>query len=419
MVATARILIVEDDAIVARDLKASLTKMGYFVTGVAAAGEEALEMAGENRPDLVLMDIMFDGDIDGIETAQRMRDRHDVPVIYLTAFGDQATFARAKQTLPLAFVLKPFDPKELYLTIETSLERRRLETDLETSEQRFIALAGVVRDGIVITDAEGGVTFINRVAESLTGFKSNDLKGTDWTQLLAPVDGPRKSREAPWQENSGDKPAELRAKDGTYQIRQIRFGSHRRQEGERKRSRVCLPSLRASYSTGKSSRPAVPLEVAIFAERVRVLYQKAISAIPTNLVTAAILIAVSWGEFDHHTLVAWGAANGILSALRLGLVIVYRRKPRPPGNARQWANAFVAGTVLSGGLWGLSALLFFDPDVLAYRVFVIFILGGLCADRPPARRATCRRSSRSTCRRSCPQRSSCWSAPTRSMWRWA
>lgn len=214
MVATARILIVEDDAIVARDLNASLTKMGYFVTGVAAAGEEALEMAGENRPDLVLMDIMFDGDIDGIETAQRMRDRYDVPVIYLTAFGDQATFARAKQTLPLAFVLKPFDPKELYLTIETSLERRRLETDLETSEQRFVALAGVVRDGIVVTDPEGGVTFINRVAESLTGFKSSELKGTDWTQLLAPVDGPRKSREAAWQESSGNKAAELRAKDG-------------------------------------------------------------------------------------------------------------------------------------------------------------------------------------------------------------
>jgi len=215
MVATARILIVEDDAIVARDLRASLTKMGYFVTGVAAAGEEALEMAGENRPDLVLMDIMFDGDIDGIETAQRMRDRYDVPVIYLTAFGDQATFARAKQTLPLAFVLKPFDPKELYLTIETSLERRRLETNLETSEQRFVAMASVVRDGIVITDPEGRVTFINRVAESITGFKSDELKGSDWTQLLAPVDGPRKSREAPWQENSGNKPAELRGKDGS------------------------------------------------------------------------------------------------------------------------------------------------------------------------------------------------------------
>jgi PAS domain S-box-containing protein len=208
MVATARILIVEDDAIVARDLRASLTKMGYFVTGVAAAGEEALEMAGENRPDLVLMDIMFDGDIDGIETAQRMRDQHDVPVIYLTAYGDQATFNRAKQTLPLAFVLKPFDPQELYLTIETALERRRLETDLASAERRLGALAGVVREGIIITDGEGAMTFVNRVVESLTGFESRELEGKEWTHVLRPVDA-QGNRDHSWREGSHDQPAQL------------------------------------------------------------------------------------------------------------------------------------------------------------------------------------------------------------------
>ena len=111
MAPTARILIVEDDAIVARDLKSSLTKMGYFVTDIASSGGEALDLVATNRPDLVLMDIMFDGDLDGIETAQRLRDRFDIPVMILTAYGDDATFARAKQTLPLAYVLKPFDAK--------------------------------------------------------------------------------------------------------------------------------------------------------------------------------------------------------------------------------------------------------------------------------------------------------------------
>jgi len=141
-----------------------------------------------------------------------------------------------------------------------------------------------------------------------------------------------------------------------------------------------LPSVpEGRQPEGKSSRPAVPLEVAIFAERVSVLYQRAVLSIPTSLVNAAILVAVLWGAFDHETLVMWGAANAILSAGRLALVIAFRRKPRPPENARLWANAFVAGAVLNGGMWGLPAILFSDPDVLTYRVFVIFIVGGLCA----------------------------------------
>jgi PAS domain S-box-containing protein len=141
-----------------------------------------------------------------------------------------------------------------------------------------------------------------------------------------------------------------------------------------------LPSVpEGKLPEGKSNRPAVPLEVAIFAERVRVLYQKALLSIPTSLVNAAILVAVMWRAFDHQVLAMWGAANAILSVGRLALVMVYQRRPRLPENARPWANAFVAGAVLNGGVWGLSALLFAEPDVLTYRVFVIFILGGLCA----------------------------------------
>ncbi len=220
----ARILIVQDDPIVARDLKAALTKLGYVVTGLASSGEEALRLAGENKPDLVLMDVVFEGEMDGIETAQRLRDSYDLPIIYLTAYGDQATFERAKQTLPLACVSKPFDPKELGLTIQTSLERRRLEAELEDAEQRFTALMDAVHDGVVMTDADGAVTFVNRVALALSQYRASELAGTDWTQLLAPIDAsPRSRRSAARNIQSPEKTAELVAKDGTRRI--VRYES--------------------------------------------------------------------------------------------------------------------------------------------------------------------------------------------------
>jgi two-component sensor histidine kinase len=141
-----------------------------------------------------------------------------------------------------------------------------------------------------------------------------------------------------------------------------------------------LPSdPEAKPPEGDSNRPAVPLAVAIFAEGVRVLYQKAVFAVPTNLLNAAILIAVLWSAFDHSTLVTWGVANATVTLGRLALVLVYRRRSRPSQSARRWSNAFVAGALASGIVWGLIALLFSEPDILTYRVFEIFILGGLCA----------------------------------------
>jgi two-component sensor histidine kinase len=130
---------------------------------------------------------------------------------------------------------------------------------------------------------------------------------------------------------------------------------------------------------GTSDRPSVPLSVATFAEGVRVLYQKATFAVPTNLLNAALLIAVLWSGFDHFMLAIWGAANATIALGRLALVVVYKRKPRSPEHARQWANAFVVGSLLSGISWGVVVPLFSQPDVLTYRVFELFILGGLCA----------------------------------------
>jgi len=98
------ILVVEDEGIVARDIQATLERLGYSITGTVASGEEAINMARYNHPDLVLMDIVLKGPIDGIEAAQKIRDELDIPVIYLTANADEATVERAKLTEPFGYI---------------------------------------------------------------------------------------------------------------------------------------------------------------------------------------------------------------------------------------------------------------------------------------------------------------------------
>ncbi len=126
----ARIMIVEDLSITALDLKNRLRRMGYEVLALAGSGEEAIQKAEETRPDLILMDIRLKGDMDGVEAAQRIREKLDIPVIYLTAHADDTTLQRAMVTGPYGYVLKPFEEKELRITIEMALHRHRGEVRL-------------------------------------------------------------------------------------------------------------------------------------------------------------------------------------------------------------------------------------------------------------------------------------------------
>lgn len=126
--ANAKILIVEDERIVAKDIERSLKSLGYLVLATAASGREALEKAEATMPDLVLMDIQLKGDMDGIETAEQIQTQLDIPVIYLTAYADENTLQRAKITEPFGYILKPFDERDLYTTIEIALRRRLAET---------------------------------------------------------------------------------------------------------------------------------------------------------------------------------------------------------------------------------------------------------------------------------------------------
>mgnify|MGYP005856847621 CR=1 FL=1 len=129
------ILIVEDEAIVAEDIASSLERMGYLVVDIVATGEDAIAIASETRPDLVLMDIMLQGMMDGVEATQHIRSQLHLPVVYLTANADEHTLARAKVTGPFGYILKPFKEKELRATIEIALSRHQAEQEVQRALQ--------------------------------------------------------------------------------------------------------------------------------------------------------------------------------------------------------------------------------------------------------------------------------------------
>ena len=126
-----RILIVEDESIVGLDIQKRLQRMGYEALEVLSTGQQAVEFVEREQPDLILMDIQIQGDIDGVETASRIRERFDVPIVYLTAFSDETTLERAKATEAFAYVLKPFKDRELYSSIEFALYRHQAGVELQ------------------------------------------------------------------------------------------------------------------------------------------------------------------------------------------------------------------------------------------------------------------------------------------------
>jgi CheY-like chemotaxis protein len=125
----ARILVVEDEVIVAKDLQKKLQNLGYDVPDVSFSGEDAIKKAAAMKPDLVLMDIMLKGKQDGVETAEQVRTKFDIPVIYLTAYSDEITLHRAKISEPYGYVLKPFDIHLVNISIEIALYKHRVERE--------------------------------------------------------------------------------------------------------------------------------------------------------------------------------------------------------------------------------------------------------------------------------------------------
>jgi diguanylate cyclase (GGDEF)-like protein/PAS domain S-box-containing protein len=183
-----RILIVEDEGLIARDVENMVKNAGYEVCDVASTGEEAIEKADKTQPDLILMDIILRGEMDGVEAAERIRDHHSIPVIYLTAHTDENTLERAKLTEPQGYTLKPVEQKELLTVIEMALYKHQLEIKLKEREGWLATLLQSIGEGVIATDRAGNITFMNPVAEKLTGWRQQESIAKPLTSVLHMVD---------------------------------------------------------------------------------------------------------------------------------------------------------------------------------------------------------------------------------------
>jgi PAS domain S-box-containing protein len=175
-----RILVVEDERIVALDLQDRLQELGYSVPATAARGPDAIRLALEHRPDLILMDIRLRGEMDGIETAAQIQEQLDVPIIYLTAYADRDTVDRAKETKPYGYILKPFDAREIQTTIEMALYKHETDAKLRAYVAELGRLQVAVEqvpESIAITDEDGSVIYVNPAYEQETGFSREEAVG--------------------------------------------------------------------------------------------------------------------------------------------------------------------------------------------------------------------------------------------------
>lgn len=186
--AKAKILIVEDESIVARDIQRRLLHLGYEVVGAVPTGEEAIKKASILLPDLVLMDVRLKGEMDGIEAASVIRQEYGIPVIYLSAYADNDTLKRASVTEPFGYILKPFEERELHTTIEMALYRNELEKKIKERENWYGTTLRSLGEAVIATDTEGRIDFMNTTAEALTGWKFQEAQGKDLLLVFKTVE---------------------------------------------------------------------------------------------------------------------------------------------------------------------------------------------------------------------------------------
>lgn len=185
---SARILVVEDEIIVARKIASQLTQLGYTVVDTASSGEMAIAKANQHQPNLILMDIVLKGEMDGVTAASQICTQFDIPIIFLTAYADEATLKRAKNTLPLGYIVKPFSAGELRVAIELALFKHQTEQELRSNRQYLATILQSMNDAVIATDEQGQITFMNPAAEKLTGWREHEALGKAAHEVVQLID---------------------------------------------------------------------------------------------------------------------------------------------------------------------------------------------------------------------------------------
>src|SRR5262245_54394138 len=178
------VLVVEDEAIIAEDLRGRLGKLGYRVSDSVATGNDAIAVTKAKRPDLVLMDIVLRGEMTGIEAASQIRQINDTPVICLTCHTDPKTVDAATVTEPFGYLLKPIDDRELKSTLRMAMFRRYTQNQLGRMERWMATTLTSIGDGVISTDAVGRILYMNPRAEELTGWQVSEAMGQDFQEIF-------------------------------------------------------------------------------------------------------------------------------------------------------------------------------------------------------------------------------------------
>ena len=179
------ILIVDDEAIIAKNLQRTLNKLGYHVPEIAFSGKEAIAKVGELNPDLILMDIHMPGELDGIETANFIRPHFDIPIIFVTAHANKEIISRAKISEPFGYILKPVPVRELQSNIEMALYKHGIEKEIKTNRAYWQALTENSSDIVLLIERSGSIKYTSPSVQRIIGFSADELLTTN---IIARID---------------------------------------------------------------------------------------------------------------------------------------------------------------------------------------------------------------------------------------